>query len=78
MHVLGKKSVTDDAVEMEEHASVEQTENDGEATAGTRDVLKVAEVSQDLSFGEAFATARASVGAGGVFHWHGGIYNTYT
>ena len=40
--------------------------------------LKVAEVSDDLSFGEAFAQARAEVGPGGVFHWHGGIYNTYT
>lgn len=40
--------------------------------------LKVAEVDQNLSFGQAFQTARASVGAGGVFHWHGNIYNTYT
>lgn len=40
--------------------------------------LKVAEVSDDLSFGDAFAKARAEVGPGGVFHWHGGIYNTYT
>ena len=40
--------------------------------------LKVAEVSQDLTFGQAFEAARAEVGAGGVFHWHGNIYNTYT
>jgi hypothetical protein len=40
--------------------------------------LKVAAVSDDLSFGEAFAQARAEVGPGGVFHWHGGIYNTYS
>ena len=40
--------------------------------------LQVAAVSDDLSFGEAFAAARAEVGPGGVFHWHGGIYNTYT
>lgn len=40
--------------------------------------LKVAEVNDDLSFGDAFAKARAEVGPGGVFHWHGGIYNTYT
>lgn len=32
----------------------------------------------DLSFGEAFTAARAEVGPGGVFYWHGGIYNTYT
>lgn len=40
--------------------------------------LRVAEVDQNLSFGEAFAAARAEVGAGGVFHWHGRTYNTYT
>ena len=40
--------------------------------------LKVAAVSDNMSFGEAFAAARAEVGPGGVFHWHGGIYNTYS
>lgn len=40
--------------------------------------LSVAQTHNDLSFGEAFAAARAEVGPGGVFHWHGGIYNTYT
>lgn len=40
--------------------------------------LQVAAVSDDLSFGEAFAQARAEVGPGGVFHWHGGIYGTYS
>lgn len=32
----------------------------------------------ELSFGEAFQTARAELGPGGVFRWHGNIYNTYT
>lgn len=40
--------------------------------------LHIAVVYDDLSFGKAFAQARAEVGPGGVFHWHGGIYNTYT
>lgn len=40
--------------------------------------LQVAATHDDLSFGEAFAAARAEVGPGGVFYWHGGIYNTYT
>jgi hypothetical protein len=35
-------------------------------------------VSDDMSFGEAFAAARAEVGPGGVFEWHGQIYGTYT
>lgn len=39
--------------------------------------LPVATVSDDMSFAEAFAAARAEVGAGGVFEWHGGVYGTY-
>ena len=32
----------------------------------------------NMSFREAFGIARAELGAGGVFRWHGNIYNTYT
>ena len=35
-------------------------------------------VSDDMSFGEAFATAREEVGPGGVFEWHGNVYATYS
>lgn len=66
----------------------EQTADEGIATAEAATAttqshtapngLHVAEVDQNLSFGEAFEAARAEVGPGGVFHWHGGIYNTYT
>lgn len=35
-------------------------------------------VGGDLSFEEAFAEARAEVGPGGVFVWHGGVYSTFT
>ena len=51
---------------------VNLAEQTGETT------MQVAQMHNDLSFGEAFATARAEVGPGGVFIWHGGIYNTYT
>ena len=34
-------------------------------------------VSDDMSFSEAFAAARAEVGAGGAFVWHGNVYGTY-
>lgn len=44
----------------------------------TENGLKVADIDQGMSFGQAFAAARAEVGPGGVFRWHGGIYNTYT
>lgn len=35
-------------------------------------------VNDDMSFSEAFAAARAEVGAGGAFEWHGNMYSTYT
>lgn len=34
-------------------------------------------VSDDMSFSEAFAAARAEIGHGGVFEWNGNVYNTY-
>lgn len=36
-----------------------------------------ANVNDDMSFREAFAAARAEVGPGGIFSWHGNVYNTY-
>ena len=41
--------------------------------------VKIAEsVTDDMSFNEAFAAARAEVGVGGVFEWNGEMYNTFT
>ena len=34
-------------------------------------------VTDDMSFSEAFAAARAEVGPGGAFVWHGQVYGTY-
>lgn len=59
---------------LEDVAAPEQ----GETSHTLENGLQVAAVSGDMSFGEAFAAARAEVGPGGVFHWHGGIYNTYS
>jgi len=39
--------------------------------------VQVATVSDDMSFSEAFAAARAQVGPGGAFTWHGQVYGTY-
>lgn len=39
--------------------------------------LRVAQVDDDKSFEEAFADARAQVGPGGVFEWHGKVYGTF-
>ena len=57
----------------------------GEATAETGPIevqfgkkeMMVAHVDDEMSFGDAFAAARAQVGAGGAFHWHGNTYSTY-
>lgn len=43
----------------------------------TDEGVRVAQVNDDASFGEAFADARAQVGAGGVFEWRGHVYGTY-
>lgn len=64
-----------------EEASVVASGTEGTAPtshiAPNTDELHVATVDQSLSFGQAFAAARAEVGPGGVFHWHGGVFNTY-
>ena len=61
-----------------EDPSEVQAPEAGETSHTLENGLQVAAVSDDLSFGEAFAQARTEVGPGGVFHWHGGIYNTYS
>lgn len=69
---LGKRST------QEEETAASGNDATGGNVANTEVQLGVAEVDQSLTFGEAFAAARDAVGAGGVFHWHGNIYNTYT
>lgn len=41
------------------------------------DISVATSVDDDMSFSEAFAAARAEVGAGGCFEWHGNLYGTY-
>ena len=47
-----------------------------EMVATTR-ILEAHSVSDDMSFGQAFAAARSEVGPGGAFVWHGQVYGTY-
>ena len=42
------------------------------------DVEVATSVSDEMSFSEAFAAARAEVGPGGAFEWHGNVYGTFT
>ena len=41
------------------------------------EILEAHSVTDDMSFSEAFAAARAEVGPGGAFVWHGQVYGTY-
>ncbi|MDE7136105.1 MAG: hypothetical protein K2N91_05690, partial [Muribaculaceae bacterium] len=53
---------------------------DVEENIGGTDTDTVAQatcVDDSMSFGEAFAAARAEVGTGGVFFWRGGAYGTF-
>ncbi len=47
-------------------------------TPSAEGMLKVTNTDDAASFKEAFDNARAELGPGGVFSWHGNIYNTYT
>ena len=48
--------------------------SDGQMT----EQLNVNASNHELTFREAFDAARAELGPGGVFTWHGNLYNTYT
>lgn len=61
----------------ENHTSLPPVDVD-DPDAVIYDRAPVAFVEEDMTFDEAFATARDVVGPGGVFSWHGGIYSTYT
>lgn len=56
------------------HPSIEETPVDVPAVTT---VPVATTVNDDMTFNEAFAAARAEVGAGGVFEWHGKNFNTY-
>lgn len=57
----------------------EPAANDDVTTADQAADHKMAQnVTDDMTFEEAFATARDEVGAGGVFTWKGNVYGTFT
>lgn len=57
----------------EQHAAPEPED----AIVATATGVRVAQVDDNASFSQAFADARAQVGPGGVFEWHGRVYGTY-
>ena len=63
--------------EANESINAQATPEPEEILLATDEGIKVAQVDDSASFGEAFADARAQVGAGGVFEWRGQVYGTY-
>lgn len=62
----------------EQKGSESLGENEEQIPFVVHDQAPVAEnVAEDMSFNDAFAIARHEVGPGGVFEWHGKLYNTY-
>ena len=70
----------------ENHPTIEGENTHGQPHQSTEEPVVVIHdeapvadnVTEDMSFSDAFAIARAEVGPGGVFHWHGKWYGTYT
>ena len=72
-------NTSEDSIDIDETTSEGRSMVSHEASSYIADNgLEIAEVDQKLSFGEAFSAAREEVGAGGVFRWHGRLFNTYT
>ncbi len=66
----------------EEYATETDSENVAQEVTDTPEwstgsVSVATGVTDSMSFSEAFATARAEVGAGGAFEWNGNVYGTY-
>lgn len=57
-----------DVVQEQNNSQSPNIPNNGSVATGVTD---------EMSFSEAFASARAELGAGGYFVWHGNVYGTY-
>lgn len=57
----------------------ENTDSESDDVSHTSDgnIPVATSVTDEMSFADAFANARAEVGPGGVFEWNGNIYNTF-
>lgn len=63
--------------EEKQEGTVDSTMNETQEHVDNGYAQMASSVNDEMSFNEAFAAARAEVGPGGVFEWHGGIYGTY-
>lgn len=51
---------------------------DEDVTSTEIEIREAHSVNDGMNFNEAFAAARAEVGPGGAFAWHGGVYGTFS
>lgn len=67
------------SVSLDASAETTGSENPaGDAEAANATAQMATTVTDSMSFSAAFSAARAEVGPGGVFEWHGNLYGTYT
>lgn len=78
-NVINEEDIVDETESSNEAQPVdyEAIPSESEAIIATDEGVRVAQVDDQQSFSEAFADARAQVGPGGVFEWHGKVYGTY-
>ncbi len=82
-HFVARKKEADVVTQTEEASTEEASTEEAEATASLHpyvdnDIQIATSVSDDMTFSQAFAAARAEVGSGGAFEWRGNLYNTFT
>ena len=73
----GAKTAAETETASATETSVAAAPAEQDVIVATDEGVRVAQVSDDKTFAEAFADARAQVGPGGVFEWHGKAYSTY-
>lgn len=61
----------------DEESTVADNASDTTAIWSDGNISVATGISDEMSFNEAFAAARAEVGAGGAFEWRGNVYGTY-
>ena len=73
-------TVAVEAIAESKKKEIEEGTDGPDPTDGTNEAQSISiahSVTDDMSFSEAFAAARAEVGPGGAFVWHGHVYGTY-
>ena len=72
----GEESILDDAID-EVSDNVNQIDDSAMLHFDLNDVTLSHAVNDHMDFSQAFAAARADVGANGVFEWRGSVYGTF-